>query len=42
MTLSRLLALLSIGLFTAACGQKGPLVLPNAAQPDNAASAPAR
>jgi predicted small lipoprotein YifL len=42
LTLPGLLALMSIGLAGAACGQKGPLVLPKAAPAASAASAPAR
>jgi predicted small lipoprotein YifL len=42
LTLPGLLALMVLGLGVAACGQKGPLVLPKAASAASAASAPTR
>jgi predicted small lipoprotein YifL len=42
LTLPTLLALIALGLGVAACGQKGPLVLPKSASAASAASAPTR
>jgi predicted small lipoprotein YifL len=42
LTLRGLLALVSVGLVSAACGQKGPLTLPKASPAASAASVPAR
>ena len=42
LTLRGLLTLVSVGLVSAACGQKGPLTLPKATPATSAASVPAR
>ncbi len=42
LTMRALLALASVGLVSAACGQKGPLTLPKAAPAASAASVPVR